>query len=74
MTWLLVAYAEIVVIIVICGGNNHSTRTAVHEAPQSSFTPYAVINFILFNILAFLALASHTRAMLSDPVSITTFC
>jgi hypothetical protein len=32
---------------------------------------YSVINGTVFNLLAFLALASHCRAMLTDPVSMS---
>ncbi|KAF2348594.1 hypothetical protein FHG87_020651 [Trinorchestia longiramus] len=72
MTWLLVAYADIVVILVICGSGgslSSSSNANLHHPPPSTFSAYSVINFIIFNMLAFLALASHTRAMLSDPVS-----
>jgi len=58
MTWLLVLYADFVVSFVIL-------------APAPDATPAAsaasLLNFLVFNLLAFLALASHTRAMLTDP-------
>uniref|UniRef100_A0A452H9Q7 Palmitoyltransferase n=1 Tax=Gopherus agassizii TaxID=38772 RepID=A0A452H9Q7_9SAUR len=56
VTWMLVFYADFVVLLVML-------------VPSRDYI-YSVINGILFNMLAFLALASHFRAMLSDPVSI----
>ncbi|KAM7176913.1 palmitoyltransferase ZDHHC3 isoform 2-T5 [Macrochelys suwanniensis] len=53
VTWMLVFYADFVVLLVML-------------VPSRDYI-YSVINGILFNILAFLALASHFRAMLSDP-------
>lgn len=53
ITWLLVLYAEFVVIFVML-------------VPTKDYL-YSSINGFLFNVLAFLALASHTRAMLTDP-------
>ncbi|KAK1887969.1 Palmitoyltransferase ZDHHC7 [Dissostichus eleginoides] len=53
ITWFLVFYADFVV-------------TFVMLLPSRSFW-YAVINGVLFNSLAVLALASHLRAMLTDP-------
>ncbi|KAA0202218.1 hypothetical protein HAZT_HAZT011524 [Hyalella azteca] len=70
MTWLLVVYADIVVVLVICssgGSSSNGNNANAHYTPASSLSAYSVINFIIFNLLAFLALASHTRAMLSDP-------
>lgn len=53
VTWMLVFYADFVVLLVML-------------VPSRDYI-YSVINGILFNMLAFLALASHFRAMLSDP-------
>ncbi|XP_060539527.1 palmitoyltransferase ZDHHC3 isoform X1 [Pantherophis guttatus] len=53
ITWLLVFYADFVVILVML-------------LPSRDYI-YSVINGIVFNTLAFLALASHLRAMLTDP-------
>ncbi|XP_041100737.1 palmitoyltransferase ZDHHC3-A isoform X1 [Polyodon spathula] len=53
ITWLLVFYAEFVVLFVML-------------VPSKSLV-YSIINGVLFNALAFLALASHFRAMLTDP-------
>lgn len=55
LTWLLVFYAEIVVLSVIY-------QTETHPI-------YSTINVFLFNVFAILALTSHTRAMFTDPVS-----
>lgn len=55
MTWLLVVYADFVV-------------TFVMLLPSKDFW-YSVINGVLFNCLAVLALSSHLRTMLTDPVS-----
>ncbi|KAF0875058.1 ZDHC3 Palmitoyltransferase, partial [Crocuta crocuta] len=55
VTWFLVLYAEFVVLFVML-------------IPSRDYV-YSVINGIVFNLLAFLALASHCRAMLTDPVS-----
>lgn len=54
MTWLLVLYAEFVVNFVIV-------------LPSKSFW-YSLLNGAVFNSLAMLALASHVRTMLTDPV------
>lgn len=59
MTWLLVVYADFVV-------------TFVMLLPSKDFW-YSVINGVLFNCLAVLALSSHLRTMLTDPVSIQEF-
>lgn len=56
VTWMLVFYADFVVLLVML-------------VPSRDYV-YSVINGTLFNTLAFLALASHFRAMLTDPVSI----
>ncbi|RXM28212.1 Palmitoyltransferase ZDHHC3 [Acipenser ruthenus] len=53
ITWLLVFYAEFVVLFVML-------------VPSKSLV-YSIFNGVLFNALAFLALASHFRAMLTDP-------
>ncbi|KAM3821373.1 palmitoyltransferase ZDHHC3 isoform 1-T2 [Vipera latastei] len=53
ITWFLVFYADFVVILVML-------------LPSRDYI-YSVINGIVFNTLAFLALASHMRAMLTDP-------
>ncbi|XP_035019101.1 palmitoyltransferase ZDHHC3-A isoform X2 [Hippoglossus stenolepis] len=53
ITWLLVLYAEFVVLFVML-------------LPSKSLT-YCIVNGTLFNTLAFLALASHLRAMCTDP-------
>ena len=55
LTWLLVVYAEYVVMFIM-----------LIPSPNPY---YGLANAILFNFLAFLALASHSKAMLSDPVS-----
>ena len=57
ITWLLVFYAEFVVLFVML-------------LPSKNLT-YSIVNGTLFNFLAFLALASHLRAMCTDPVSQT---
>ncbi|XP_036395147.1 palmitoyltransferase ZDHHC3-A isoform X1 [Megalops cyprinoides] len=53
ITWLLVFYAEFVVVFVML-------------LPSKSLA-YSLVNGTLFNGLAFLALASHFRAMCTDP-------
>ncbi|XP_011955583.1 palmitoyltransferase ZDHHC3 isoform X4 [Ovis aries] len=53
VTWFLVLYAEFVVLFVML-------------IPSRDYV-YSVINGLVFNLLAFLALASHCRAMLTDP-------
>lgn len=55
MTWLLILYAEFVVMVVII--------------LPSPYPVYSTINMVIFNLLAFLAYASHIRTMFSDPVS-----
>eukprot|EP00072_Mus_musculus_P040698 XP_006512321.1 PREDICTED: palmitoyltransferase ZDHHC3 isoform X9 [Mus musculus] len=55
VTWFLVLYAEFVVLFVML-------------VPSRDYA-YSIINGIVFNLLAFLALASHCRAMLTDPVT-----
>jgi len=52
--WLLIAYAEFVVMIVIL----LPSRDTVHS----------IINTTFFHFFALLAIASHLRTMLSDPV------
>lgn len=53
ITWFLVIYAEFVVVFVFI-------------LPKP-FTVGSFLNTIIFNILAFLALSSHSFAMLTDP-------
>ncbi|XP_012326183.2 palmitoyltransferase ZDHHC3 isoform X1 [Aotus nancymaae] len=53
VTWFLVLYAEFVVLFVML-------------IPSRDYV-YSIINGMVFNLLAFLALASHCRAMLTDP-------
>ncbi|XP_076010522.1 palmitoyltransferase ZDHHC3-A-like [Genypterus blacodes] len=53
ITWLLVLYAEFVVMVVML-------------LPAKTLV-YSVVNGTLFNSLTFLALASHLRAMCTDP-------
>lgn len=53
MTWLLIAYAEFVVMRVILS--------------PSPYLIYKAINMIIFNLLAFLAISSHMKSMFSDP-------
>ncbi|XP_063054777.1 palmitoyltransferase ZDHHC3-A isoform X1 [Engraulis encrasicolus] len=53
ITWFLVFYAEFVVLFVML-------------LPSKNLT-YSLINGVVFNGLAFLALASHFRAMCTDP-------
>ncbi|XP_037639579.1 palmitoyltransferase ZDHHC3-A isoform X1 [Sebastes umbrosus] len=53
ISWILVLYAEFVVLFVML-------------LPSKNLT-YSIVNGTLFNILAFLALASHVRAMCTDP-------
>ncbi|XP_068837746.1 palmitoyltransferase ZDHHC3 isoform X3 [Capricornis sumatraensis] len=53
VTWFLVLYAEFVVLFVML-------------IPSRDYV-YSVLNGLVFNLLAFLALASHCRAMLTDP-------
>ncbi|XP_053455399.1 palmitoyltransferase ZDHHC3 isoform X5 [Nycticebus coucang] len=53
VTWFLVLYAEFVVLFVML-------------IPSRDYV-YSIINGFVFNLLAFLALASHCRAMLTDP-------
>lgn len=54
MTWFLVLYAEFVVNFVML-------------LPSKNFW-YSLLNGAAFNSLAILALASHLRTMLTDPV------
>ncbi|EPQ05438.1 Palmitoyltransferase ZDHHC7 [Myotis brandtii] len=56
MTWLLVVYADFVV-------------TFVMLLPSKDFW-YSVVNGVIFNCLAVLALSSHLRTMLTDPMYI----
>lgn len=54
LTWLLILFAEFVVMRVILLPNLNPV--------------YNVMNSLLFQVFAFLAIASHVRTMLSDPV------
>lgn len=58
ITWFLVFFADFVV-------------TFVMLLPSRSFW-YAAVNGVVFNGLAVLALASHLRTMLTDPVRTLT--
>ncbi|KAH8390361.1 hypothetical protein KR200_012023 [Drosophila serrata] len=53
MTWLLILFAEFVVMRLIL--------------LPSNYTVFSTLNMIVFQALAFLAFASHIRTMLSDP-------
>uniref|UniRef100_A0ACB8FU92 Palmitoyltransferase zdhhc3 n=1 Tax=Sphaerodactylus townsendi TaxID=933632 RepID=A0ACB8FU92_9SAUR len=53
VTWFLVLYADFVVLFVML-------------IPSKDYV-YSAINGVVFHTLAFLALASHFRAMLTDP-------
>ncbi|KAJ6643185.1 Palmitoyltransferase ZDHHC3 [Pseudolycoriella hygida] len=53
MTWLLILFAEFVVMAVILLPNQYPI--------------YKAINTVIFNILSFLAISSHLRTMFSDP-------
>ncbi|EEB16521.1 Palmitoyltransferase ZDHHC3, putative [Pediculus humanus corporis] len=53
LTWLLILYAEFVVMGVML--------------LPSPFTAYSMINSVLFQIFAFMACASHLRTMFTDP-------
>lgn len=55
LTWFLILYAEFVVIRVILWQDIHSL--------------YSMINSVLYVVISGLAVASHLRTMLSDPVS-----
>lgn len=54
LTWLLIIYAEFVVMAVIL-------------IPTIN-TLYSSLNMAIFQCLAFLAFASHLRTMFTDPV------
>ncbi len=54
-TWALILYAEFVVVKVIL------------LPDMASFSFYSVVNLLLFEAFALLAVASHTRTMLTDP-------
>lgn len=60
ITWLLVFYAAFVVMFVML-------------LPSKNLI-YSLVNGAIFNALAFLALASHLRAMCTDPVSTYLQC
>lgn len=55
ITWFLVLYAEFVVVFVML-------------LPAKNLA-YSLFNGLIFNALTFLALASHAKAMCTDPVS-----
>lgn len=55
LTWLLILYAEFVVMRVIL--------------LPSPYSFYSIVNMGLFQLVAFLACASHFRTMFTDPVS-----
>lgn len=54
-TWLLVLYAEYVVNFVMLLHNPNTT--------------WSIVNGLIFQFFAFMAVASHVRCMLTDPVS-----
>lgn len=54
MTWLLIAYAEFVVMKVILW-------------PSTKYPIYRIVNMIVFNFGIFLAVSSHLKSMFSDP-------
>ena len=56
LTWLLIVYAEYVVTFIM-----------LIPAPNPA---YGLANMVIFQFLAFMAVASHSKAMLTDPVSI----
>ena len=56
LTWLLIVYAEYVVTFIM-----------LIPAPNAV---YGLANMMIFQFLAFMAVASHSKAMLTDPVSI----
>lgn len=58
LTWLLILYAEFVVMTVIL--------------IPSPYPVYSAINTIIFQTCAFMAFASHLRTMFTDPVCIPT--
>lgn len=53
-TWLLIFYAEYVVMFVVL-------------LPSQHFY-HSIINAVIFQVFAILAICSHTKAMLTDPV------
>lgn len=72
VTWLLVAYAEFVVTMVILGPQVRTStgRIVGHvedDQETTSWSLYGVVNLALFQAFAILALSSHTRTMLTDP-------
>jgi len=58
-TWLLIVYAEFVVVIVILLPSRDSV--------------YSIINATVFHFFTVMAVASHLRTMLTDPVRLA-FC
>ena len=55
LTWLLIVYAEYVVMFIMLLPNSNPAYVWAHA--------------ILFNMLVFLAVSSHSKAMFTDPVS-----
>jgi len=55
LTWMLILYAEFVVMTVILYPNPHPV--------------YSIVNTIIFQMCAFLAFTSHLKTMFTDPVS-----
>lgn len=55
MTWLLILYADFVVLFVIL--------------LPGPYPIYSFVNIIIYGMLTVLAVVSHVRAMLTDPVS-----
>lgn len=55
LTWLLILYAEFVVMSVIL--------------IPSTYPLYSVINIVIFQCSAFLAFSSHLKTMFTDPVN-----
>lgn len=55
LTWLLILYAQFVVMAVILYPNPYPI--------------YRYFNMVLFQIVAFMAFAAHLRTMFTDPVS-----
>lgn len=60
LTWLLILYAEFVVMTVIL--------------IPSPYLLYSIINMAFFQVCTFLAFASHLRTMFTDPVSNLLIC
>ncbi|UYV83812.1 ZDHHC7 [Cordylochernes scorpioides] len=56
VTWFLIIYAQYVVVYLILLPQIYST--------------YGFSNFIIFEILSFLAVSAHLKTMFTDPVSV----